>query len=282
MPGPTIDQAFITQFNRDVYLAYQISESKFRNMVRTDAEVLGDRVRFQKLGTLTVTSKARNGNIPIQNPDHSFIDLIMLDRYAAVLIDQLDLTKLNIGVREGYIYNMASAFARETDQEILNALVAGVTGTNFVGTTTLITRSLALQAREMLDIAKVPSDGAVYAAVTPRQWATLMTIAEFVNEQFIGYDGQPWKMQGPPMKYWNRCFWFQYPEIPGTGTASARAYMWHKRCVGHGTGQEMSITWDWENLMKGWSGAGSMSMNAIVIDSTGMVQIRTDDTLAIP
>jgi hypothetical protein len=280
MPGPTIDQAFITQFNRDVYLAYQITESKFRNMVRTDAEVLGDRVRFQKLGTLTVTSKARNGNIPIQNPAHSFVDLIMLDRYAAVLIDQLDLTKLNIAVREGYIYNMAAAFARESDQEIIAAMLAGATQT--VTPTNLITRNATLSARELLDVAKVPSDGRVYCAVTPHAWATLMTISEFANEQFVGYEGQPWKMQGPPMKYWNRCFWFQYPELPGTGTATASCFMWHYRCIGHGTGQEMSITWDWENLMKGWSGAGSMSMNAIVIDATGIVKIVVNDTTAIP
>lgn len=282
MPGPTIDQAFITQFNRDVYLAYQVTEAKFRKLIRTDAEVLGDRVRFQKLGTLTVTSKARNGNIPIQNPDHSFVDLLMLDRYAAVLIDQLDLTKLNIAVREGYIYNMAAAFARESDAQIITAMSVGAAGANIVGGAVALTRSLVLTARERLDLGNVPSDGRVYAAVTPRQWSHLMTIPEFANSDFIGFDNQPWNMRGEPMKYWNRTFWFQSTLLPGIGTATSQNFMWHYRGIGHGTGQEMSITWDWENLMKGWSGAGSMSMNAVVIDSTGLVRINTSDMVAIP
>lgn len=280
MPGPVIDQAFITQFNRDVYLAYQVTEAKFRPMVRADADVTGDRVRFQKLGTLNVTSKARNGNIPIQNPDHSYVECLMLDRYAAVLIDQLDLTKLSIAVREGYVYNMAAAFARETDQQIISAMSAGAVSP--IAAAAGLTRSIVLQARERLDVANVPSDGRVYAAVTPRQWSLLMTISEFANEQFVGYDGQPWKMQGEPMKYWNRTFWFQSTLLPNVGLSTAQCFLWHYRCIGHGTGQEMSITWDWENLMKGWSGAGSMSMNGVVIDSNGLVRIDTNDTQAIP
>jgi hypothetical protein len=57
--------------------------------------------------------------------------------------------------------------------------------------------------------------------------------------------------------------------------------MWHWRSVGHAIGAEVDITWQWENLMKGWSGAGSMSMNAVVIDSLGLVEIHVDDTVAL-
>lgn len=281
MPGPTIDEAFITKFNRDVHLMYQQRQSKFRSLVRTDADVMAEKVRFQKLGTLSVTGKARNGQIPIQNPEHSYVDCPLIDRYGAVLIDQLDLTKLNTAVREGYLYNMSAAFARETDDQIITAMDVGAT-TLSVGTYTGgLTRNIALLAREALDDGEVDSDGRVYCAVTPRQWSHLMTIDEFKSADFIGSSNLPWKNVGLEMKLWNRCYWFQTTRLPGTKTSTAECFMWHWRSVGHAIGTEVDITWDWENLMKGWSGAGSMSMNAVVIDPTGIVEIRLDDTAAL-
>lgn len=283
MPGPTIDDAFIQKFNRDVHLAYQQRQSMFRSLVRTDADVEAESVRFQKLGTLTVSSKARNGDIPIQNPEHDHVDVTLLDRYAAVLIDKLDLTKLNTPVREGYVYNMSAAFARETDDQIIDALEAGATQT--VGDySSSITANLALLARETLDIAEVDieGDGRTYCAVTPRMWSHLMKIEEFANEQFIGYDALPWKSTGLRMKPWARALWFQTRRLPGSGTSQAKGYMWHWRSVGHAIGSEVDITWAWENLKKGWSGAGSMSMNAVVIDPVGLTEIHVDDTFALP
>lgn len=277
MAGPSISEHFITKFNRDVHLEYQQTMSMFRNMVRTDADVQAEKVRFQKLGTITVGSKARNGQIPIQNPDHSYVDCILQDKYAAVLIDKLDLDKLNVAVREGYVYNMAAAFARETDDQIVSAMASGATQS--VGDySSGITRNLALKARKALDTGDVPSDGRVFCAVTPWQWAHLMTINEFSNADYVGSTNLPWKNVGLEMKLWNRVFWFQTNRLPTQDAAQGKMYMWHWRSIGHAIGSEVDITWDWENLQKGWSGAGSMSMNACVIDPTGLVEIRVDDT----
>ena len=59
----TIDQAFITQFETEVHLAYQRMGSKLRNTVRTVSNVNGNTVRFQKIGTGTATTKSRNGQV---------------------------------------------------------------------------------------------------------------------------------------------------------------------------------------------------------------------------
>jgi hypothetical protein len=279
MPAPTIDDAFIQKFNRDVHLEFQQRGSLFRGLVRTDAEVMANTLRFQKLGTITVGSKARNGTINISNPEHTHVDVTMLDRYAAVLIDKLDLTKLNIPVRAGYVENMTAGFGRETDDQIITAMAAG---SQSVGTYSGgISRNLALLGREKLDDNNVFSDGRCYCAVTPRQWSHLMTIDQFVREEYIGYDQLPWKQEGFQMKLWNRVYWFVSTRLPGKGTNQAKCLMWHKTAIGHGINAEVEITWDWENLMKGWSGAGSMSMNATIIDTRGLVEIRVDDTAAL-
>jgi hypothetical protein len=281
MAGPTIDDAFITKFNRDVHLAYQRERSMLRGMCRTDAEVDASGVRFQKLGTMTVSGKARNADIAIQNPAHTHVDVSLLDRYGAVLIDKLDLTKLNIAVREGYVYDMSAAFGRETDKQITDALSAGATQ-NIGGFSGNITRNNALLGREALDRGDVPSDGRIYWAVTPRMWSHLMTFKEFTSADFVSFDNLPWKNLGLEMKIWNRSMVFQFNGLPGVGTSTAKSYMWHWRSVGHAIGDEVDITWQWENLKKGWSGAGSMSMNAVVIDPAGIMEFRVDDTTALP
>lgn len=282
MPAsPTIDDAFIQKFNRDAHLAFQQRGSLFRNLVRTDAEVNASTLRFQKQGTITVGSKARNGDIPIQNPEHTHVDVEMLDRYGAVLIDKLDLTKLNTDVRGGYVENMSAAFARETDDQIIDAFAAGTTN-NIGSYSGALTRNLALLGREGLDDNNVFSDGRCYCAITPRQWSHLMCIEEFKRADYVGYDRLPYKQEGFEMKLWNRVYWFVSTRLPGIRTSQAKCYMWHKVAMGHGINAEMDITWAWENLKKGWSGAGSMSMNAVVIDAAGIVELRVNDTTALP
>lgn len=280
MPGPSIDQAFIVKFNRDVHLDYQQKQSKFRSLVRTDADVMAEKVRFQRIGTLSVTGKARNGDVQIQNPEHSYVDCPLIDRYGAVLIDKLDLTKLNTPVREAYVSNMAWAFARETDDQIIDAMEAGAV-TNIGGFSGGLSANTALLAREALDDEEVDSDGQCYCAITPRQWSHLMKIEQFANADYVGATNLPWKNVGLEMKLWNRVFWFQSTRLPGVKTTQAKCYMWHRRSIGHAIGSEVSATWAWENLKQGWSGVGSMSMNAVVIDSDGLVEIRVNDQAAL-
>ena len=51
--------------------------------------------------------------------------------------------------------------------------------------------------------------------------------------------------------------------------------------VGHGINSELATSWDWENTRRAWSMSGSMSMGATVIDATGIVEVRLDDTTAL-
>ena len=59
----TIDQAFITQFESDVHLAYQRMGSKLRNTVRQVNGVTGSTVKFQKIGKGAANTKSRNGDV---------------------------------------------------------------------------------------------------------------------------------------------------------------------------------------------------------------------------
>jgi len=279
MALPTIDDAFITKFNSDVHIAYQQMTSKFRGLVRTDADVNALTARFQKLGTVSAGTKARNGVIPPSNPEHTHVDVSLLDKYILMYVDKLDLGKLNINIRESYVMNAAAAFGRETDDIIIDAMDAGAT--QFLGTYSgNLTRNLSLQISRFFDINEVPDDGRRFCAVSPYGWAHLMTIEEFKSADYVGAD-LPYKAMGLSMKTWNRTNWFVSNRIPGSGTSQAKYLAWHPSAVGHAIGNEVETQWAWENDRYAWSVAGAMSMNATVIDVNGLLEVRVDDTAVL-
>lgn len=280
MAAPTINQAFITKWNKDLHRDYARTMSYFRGTVRTDGEVIGNTVRFQKLGTLSMGTKSRQGEIPISNPTHSYTDCSMADYYVRVLIDKLDLTALNIEIRNNYMQNMVEAANRKVDDIVIAAMDAGATG--FEGAySTAITRNLVLQVNEQLDSNDVPRDGKRFCAVTPWQWAHLMTISEFASADYVGSDRLPWLQNGMQMRNWADLNWFVHTGLTGRGTSTAKCYAWHSSSVGHGIKDEIQTQWDWNQGVFGWDGATALGMGATVIDANGIVQIRVNDTTAL-
>lgn len=280
MASPTIDQAFITKWNKDLKRDYARTMSFFRGTVRTDGEVIGNTVRFQKLGTMSMTTKSRQGEIPISNPTHSYVDCAISDYYVRVLIDKLDLTALNIEVRNNYMQNMVEAANRKVDDLVIAALDADATGTEGDYSTGL-TRNLVLQVNEQLDSNNVPRDGRRFAAVTPMQWAHLMTIQQFASADYTGSEDLAFKKQGMPMRTWCDLHWMVHTGLTGKGTGNAKCYAWHQDAVGHGIKDEIQTQWDWLQSHFAWDGATALGMGAKVIDANGVVQIRVSDTAAL-
>ena len=278
MPGPTIDQSFITKFNDDVHLVYQQRESKFRGLLRTDADVKAEKVRFQKIGSVVAKTKARNGVIPPANPDHSFVEATMTDGYVLEFVDQLDLTKLNIDVRDGYVRTFAMALARFVDDQIIAAMDAGATQLDTA--TTNMTRNDILAQTQTLDSNDVARDGRWFWALTPVAWSHMMTIDQFVNSDYVGPE-LPF-MQGRLLRTYYGVNFFVSSRLPGVGTSAAKTFLWHMDAVGHGINQDVSLQWAWENDRQAWSGAGSVSAGAVVIDPLGLVEFTVSDVAALP
>lgn len=284
MAAPYIDANFEIKFNRDVHLEFMQRGSKLRNMVRTDGEVRGETVRFAKFGTLSMVSKARNGEIPVTNPAHNYAAATMVDKYLRVQIDKLDLTKMSLDVRNGYVQQMVAAAAENTDDQIIDAIDSGATvtvGDYGASDTDYIDENMALEINEALDVRKVPRDGRRFCAVTPRQWAALMKINSFASADYVGQD-LPFKATGFEMRSWNDMNWCMHYLLPGVATATARCFAWHQSAVGHGIASELDFMWIPSTAIHGWEGSAGMSMGACVIDANGVVEIRVDDTGALP
>lgn len=277
---PYPDAAFVTKFNRDLHLVYQQRMSKLRIAVRMDGEVMANSVRFQKLGAINMVSKSRNGDIPVTNPAHNYVDATMQDKYLRVLIDKLDLAKMNIDVRNGYINSMVASANRQTDDFIISALQSGGS-TNYVGDySATMSRNLAIQVNETMDALDVDRDGRRFCALTPHQWGAMMTIDQFTRADYNGPDDLAFKKMGFEVRTWNDIHWLMHNRLPGKGTANAKCYAWHMQAVGHGVASEIDLQWVWSNEKFAWDGAGALSMGSAVIDVNGVVEVRVGDTVA--
>ena len=116
----TITNAFITQFESEVHMAYQRMGSKFKNLVRVVNGVSGESVKFQKVGTGEATTKARHAEVVAMNISHTNVTATLSDFYASDYVDKLDELKTNIDERSVIANNAAYALGRKTDSIICN------------------------------------------------------------------------------------------------------------------------------------------------------------------
>ncbi len=85
-----------------------------------------------------------------------------------------------------------------------------------------------------------------------------------------------------PIRTWLDMHWMVHTGLSGRGTSTAECYAWHQDAVGHGIKDEIQTQWDWNQPTFAWDGATALGMGACVIDVNGLVQIRVDDTAALP
>ncbi len=78
----SIDNAFVKQFEREVFEAYQRMGSKLRPIVRSKNNVKGSSAVFQKVGTGTASTKSAHGMVPVMNLNHTSVEATLQDYYA--------------------------------------------------------------------------------------------------------------------------------------------------------------------------------------------------------
>lgn len=274
----TIDQAFIKQFDAEVFEAYQRHGSKLRPTVRTRADVRGASCVFQKVGRGTAATKARDGLVPVMNVQHSTVECFLQDYYAGDWIDRLDELKTNVDERSVLANAGAWALGRQTDQLIIAAMDSGTReaiGTQLGQTDSDgLTKAKVLLAFEMLGNADIPDDGGRYAIVGWNQWADLLNIQEFANTQYIGPNELPW--QGTQAKRWLGAIWMPHSGLTLNGT-TRYCYFYHRTAVAHAVGAEISTDITWHGDRAAHFVNSMMSQGSVLVDGTGVVRMRCNE-----
>ena len=291
----SITAAFITSYDAKVHEVFQRRGSHLRDAVRLKTDVIGSTAVFQKIGTGVATTKSRHGTITPMNPTHTAPSATLADFYAGDWVDKLDEAKININERDILASAGAMALGRKVDDQIETVLdsttESSITLTMTNKATILAT---ALEFAEAAWSNDVPNDGDVFAVTTPRYWSQLMLLDQFSRADWVRADGQAY-VSGPavgfgPWKNWMNIKWKMQTGLPGAGTATAKPFIWHRSAIGYAVAASAGNVAGRNSVAADitWHGDRSahfvnhiMSGQAVLIDTTGVIEGNLDDTAAI-
>ena len=271
---PTIERAFVKQYEREAHEAYQRMGSKLKPTVRSKAGIKGASTTFQKVGKGTAMTKARHGQVPVMNLDHEPVTCGLADFYAGDWIDKLDEIKINHDERQVIANAGAYALGRKTDELIIAALDDGALATAGEGTGPL-TSAIVLEALELLGAADVPDDGQRTAVVGWKQWSELLALKEFASADYVGPEELPWR--GTQAKRWLGSLWMPHSGLPLAGGVRS-GFWYHKTAVGHASGADVQADITWHGDRAAHFVNNMMSQGAALIDPAGAVRLRSLET----
>ena len=274
-----ITNAFIKQWESDVFVAFQRQGTKMLAGCRLKDQLKGQSVYFQKVGKGTAASKTRHGLVPVMNQDHSTVECAVADFYAGDYVDKLDELKINIDERQVIASGGAYALGRKVDDQIITAALASLPGGQQIAVGgTGLTKSKIFTAFELLNTNDVPVDDNRFCFVAPHQWSELLNLNEFKSADFVGPD-YPF-LSGYQARRWMGIIWVMHTGLPKTGD-NRTCLMWHKTCMGYARGMDITLDVTWQGERAAWFVDNMMSGGAVRIEDTGVVSIVCDETSVI-
>jgi len=269
----TIDQSFITQFGAEVKHSYQ-SASRLMDSVRKREGVVGQTSRFQKLGAVSAYTKTRNADLTVLEPAHTYTDVTLADYYATVLVDDLDLLKTNVDIKQEYVKSVSFAIGRKIDDVIITALTAGSnTATTNTGPASV---ARLLEVKKAFDNNVVPMDNRTIVCganlMEDLLAITAVTSSDFVNVKAL--------VQGEMDTYLGFKF-IQVPdsylELQTAPTPDTRTQLaFHRDALGVAVGQNMKTFIEWSPDKHAWWIKAVVSLGAGIVDTNGVLEFGVD------
>jgi hypothetical protein len=264
MAANTISTSFITEFEQGVHLAYQRMGSYLRGLVRYRSGVK-NKTTFQKMGTGSATTKARNGEIPPMNIDHSVVDVTLEDWFAGEWIDDLDMLRQNHDEMIAAQESGARALGRKTDEQIKAAAYTASTGVN--ETTNGATLAWAMSLVSTFGTADVPEGASDRAVIVDYgNWVRLMSLDAFARAEYVG--NTEVLTQGAVAKNWLGFYWMPYSGLTVTAP-NTKGFAFHRSALGLAVGHEVKTSIQYYNTKDSHFVQNKMQMNAVLINTNG-------------
>lgn len=205
----TVPESFVEQYKANVHMLAQQKGSRLTKTVRTDGDIIGERVHFDRLGATDAQKVTnRHGDTPIMNSPHSRRSAVMYDYDWGDLVDKLDKLKTINDPTNPYAMNAMWSLGRAKDDEIINALfgsaASGKEGTTLValpaaqkiavndhtydsgsGNVGLTISKLILAREILLASESVDEDmSSLWCAVTATQLSNLLATTEVTSRDY--------------------------------------------------------------------------------------------------
>lgn len=275
--APTIDVAFVEEYNADVHLKFRQMGSRLMNTTRKGT-VQGKSVYWQVFGMVQAQQKTRNQQHSFQDPEHTRVKADMADWYVPTLIDDLDMLKENIDEKQAHASSHVAAMGKKTDQILIDTMEAGA-DSDIGDDTAAFDYNMAMAVVTTFMVNEVPDDGQRFCALHPYAWSQFLKVSEFANADYVGHENLPFK-GGMTAKFWMGVLWMPLPNISwgaadGNAADVATNLAWHRSVVGHGVNKEIETNWDWENTYSAWSAVTCMSLGAEIIENVGCYKVSS-------
>ena len=262
----SINNAFITQFEAEVHMAYQRMGSKLKNLVRTVNGVNGSTVKFQKVAKGSANTKARHAELVAMDLAHSNVSATLTDYYAADYVDKLDELKVNIDERQVVAQSAAYALGRKTDQVLIDVLDASTSIAVNVNSDASEAMTL-VKAKNMMEVFNgndVPDDGQRYWVVGPRQWSDLLSVDQFSRVEYVGPNELPFP-GGMTAKRWMGFLFFVHSGLSLSGD-DRKTLAFHKSAIGCGIGSDVRTEVNYIPEKVSYLITSMISLGAVEID----------------
>ena len=274
------ETAFQVQYRQEFIKGFEQGATLVRDSVTTEATIKGNQATFlvADSGSAEAVTRGVNGLIPARADN--------LNQYTATLAEWHDLVRksgFNVFASQGdqraiMQWTTMNVINRKIDQDIITELQNGTLDTGSAKTADL---NLCLRAQTILGNNDVPSDGNIWALISPAFRAYLMQTKEFANSEYVTkkpFDGAGTAYNGTPGYYrWLEVNWIVHPNLPGAGTNAEKCFMYHRSAIGHAmntAGMQTPVGYDEE---QDYSYArASMYMGSKLLQNSGIVVINHD------
>lgn len=266
----SITNAFITQFEAEVHMAYQRMGSKLKNLTRTVNGVNGNTVKFQKVAKGSANTKARHAEVVAMDLAHSNVSATLTDYYAADYVDKLDELKVNIDERQVVANSAAYALGRKTDSVITSVMEnATQLANNSAGASTGMNLQKAQAMMELFNTNDVPDDQQRYWVVGPKQWSDLINLDQFSRVEYVGESELPYA-GGMTAKRWLGFLWFVHSGLETSGSTDRHTVAFHKSAIGMGIGSDVKTEVNYIPEKVSHLITSMLSIGGVLIDSDGI------------
>lgn len=278
-----VSNAFITLFDSEVKQAYQGARS-LAGLVRERSGVVGNTVRFQKIGKGQAQIRTPQTDVTPLNVTYSNVSATMTDYISAEYTDIFHQQKVNFQERSELVQVVSNSIGRRMDQVLIDAIVAGSPGTTIANTvaedgTSGSASGLNLgklrEAKKALDAKNVPAENRCILmhanSMSSLLGSTTVTSSDFAVTKSL-QEGSLKNFMG-----------FQFITIGDRdegglaidGSGDRPIYAFHKDSIGMGIGMNQTSRVDYIPEKTSFLVASMFSSGSVVIDSDGLVQITT-------
>lgn len=273
----TDNTVMATLYSNEFVEFFEQKQSWLRGCVTTQGEVKGQTFVFiiESAADIAV-ERASNGLIPVADDSQTSANCTLKEYHHLARKNNFNIYSSSVPQRQSMQRRGVISLNNRTDQMIIDELE---TATVTAGAAAANDLAHMLLACEKLDEAFVPNDGERYGLLTPKAWAQVMKVTQWASRDYV--PDQPF-MKYVPWRLWNNVKWVMHPNLPGTGTSTAKCFVFHKSAIGQAVNQGDMQSKVGQNDEYDYSWARTTSyMGAKALQTAGIVQLNHDDTAAL-